>query len=66
MSPPKCVALASSCQVSVCTLLFHIHHGVEPYVLEDESINGVSSVRLSSGNCNPHSVLSKDFILFKK
>ena len=34
--------------MSVCTLLLHVHHGVEPHVLEDESINGVSSARLSS------------------
>ena len=25
-----------------------IHHGVESYILEDESINGVSSVRVST------------------
>ena len=30
-----------------------IHHGVESYVLEDESIVGVSSARLSSRNCSP-------------
>ena len=32
--------------MSVCTLLFHIHHGVEPYILEDESFKRVFSVRL--------------------
>ena len=47
----------------MCTLLFHIHHGVEPHALEDKSINGVSSACLSR-NCSPNSVLSKDFFLY--
>ena len=29
MTLPKCISLASSCQVSVCTLLSHVHHGVD-------------------------------------
>ena len=46
-------------------LFFHVHHGVEPDILEDESVKGVFSARLSSRNCSPNSVLSKDFFLFK-
>ena len=40
----------SPCQKGVCTPSSWIHHGVESYVLEDESINGVSSARLWSRN----------------
>ena len=35
----------SSCQKSVCTPSSWIHHGVKSHVLEDESVNGVSSYR---------------------
>ena len=42
----------SYCQKSVCTPSSWIHHGVKSYVLENESINGISSARLSSWNCS--------------
>ena len=36
------------------------YHGVEVDTLEDESFEGMFSARLSSRNCIPNSVLSKD------
>ena len=63
--PSSCdISQEFSCQKSVCTPFSWIHNGVESYVLEDESINGVSSARLSSRNCGPNSVLSMDFSLY--
>ena len=35
----------------MCTPFSWTHHGVESYVLEDESINGLSSARQSSRSC---------------
>ena len=45
-------------------LLFHVHYGVEPDILEDESVKGMFSARLSSRNCSPNSVLSKDLLVY--
>ena len=53
------VALASS-------LLFHVHHGVEPDIVEYESFKGMFSARLASKNCSPNSVLSKDLVVATK
>ena len=59
MKPPKNLLLKW-----VCEHFFNVRHGVEPYVLEDDSVNRVSSARLSSRYWSPNSVLSKDFFLY--
>ena len=56
----------SSCQKIVCTPSSWIHHGVESYVLEDESINRVSSARLSSRNSSPQFCLKEFLSLYKR
>ena len=55
MTPPNSydTSQESSRQKSVYTPSSWIHHGVESHVLEDESINAVSSARLSSRSCSP-------------
>ena len=50
----------SSCQKSPSSW---IHYGVEFYLLKCESINRVSSARLTSRNGSPNSVLLKNFFL---
>ena len=44
-------------------LFSHVHHGVEPDILEDESFKRMFSARQASRNCTPNSVLSKDFFI---
>ena len=57
MTPPKIVVVKR-----VDTLL--LHHSVKSNVLlKNESMNGVSSARLSSRNGSPNSVLLKNFFL---
>ena len=44
-------------------LLFHVYHGVEVDILEDERFEGMFSARLSSRNSSPNFVFSKDSFL---
>ena len=43
---------------------FHVHHGVEVDILEDQRFKGMFSARLSSRNCGSNSVLFGDLFLY--